>query len=456
MKRKRFRIYIPILCALLAAGCGDRNDGSFVGGRYHYPDGAKQEEAAGVTEAGESGGQDEGENVPGPELFLITSNDMKEECLILEQLASGKQYMYYYTLATQFLDKYGNRTTVSCFDPGRIITIGEKDPKGKVLKVQISDEVWEYPDVTRYSVDEERGVFAIADTKYSYDESLFVNSDGKSQELSELTSLDTLRVIGKGRKILSISVTTGHGALKLTNTELFDGSFIQIGDSIFSEITGPMTLDIAEGTYLVTVANDGYGGSTEVEIRRGEEFTLDLDTLKGEGPKYGNILFAVDVLGAVLQIDGQVVDYSEVIPLKYGIHTITVTADSYEPYTKKLFVNSEEATIVIGLTGEDFTSGGEKQESEEKGEESESATQAASTGKGKAGSLAGSRAGNRTGGNGTGNGTGTGNADNSLDNITDQAELDAVVDGLLDDEEESSADYLSTIGKLLKLFIDKN
>lgn len=450
---------ISVLCILFAAGCGDRQDGSYIGGRYHNPESAKEEEAAPATEEEKGGaaadGKTGGENGPGPELFLITDNDMKEECLILEQLASGKQYMYYYTLGTRFLDKYGNHTTVSCFDPGRIITIGEKDQKGKVVEVQISDAVWEYPDVTRFSVDEERGIFTIADTKYSYDESLFVNSDGKAQELSDLTSLDTLRVIGMGRRILSVSVTTGHGALKLINTELFDGSFIQIGDSIFSEITGPMTLDIPEGSYLVTVANDGYGGSTEVEITRGEAFTLDLDTLKGEGPKYGNILFAVDVLGAVLQIDGQVVDYSEVIPLKYGVHTITVTADSYEPYTKKLFVNSEEATIVIGLTGEDFTSGGDGQDQEEEEEvESESATQTASAGR--AGSLAGSRAGNRTGGRQTNAGTGTAGGNTSLGDITSQAELDAVVDGLLEDKEESSADYLSTIGKFLKLFIDKD
>jgi hypothetical protein len=75
--------------------------------------------------------------------------------------------VYYYTLATRFLDKYGNRTAVSYFEPGRVITVGEKDDQGKVTQVQISDAVWEYPDVSRYSVDMDRGIFKIGDERYS-------------------------------------------------------------------------------------------------------------------------------------------------------------------------------------------------------------------------------------------------------------------------------------------------
>ena len=111
-----------------------------------------------------------------------------------QQLNSGKQYMYNYTIATRFLDKYGSRTPVSGFDAGRIIRVGEKDKQGRLVEAQISDLAWEYPDVTRYSVDEEHSAFKIADTNYSYDEDLFVVSDGSPLQLSDLTALDTLRV----------------------------------------------------------------------------------------------------------------------------------------------------------------------------------------------------------------------------------------------------------------------
>lgn len=175
-------------------------------------------------------------------------------------------------------------------------------------------------------------------------------------------------MVGIDKKIYSISVTTGHGSLKLVNTSVFDGSYIQVGSKVFAQITGEMTIEIPEGTYTAAVANNGYGGSTEITITRGQETVLDLETLKGEGPKYGSILFAVNVEGAWLQVDGQLVDYSQPVELQYGVHTLTVTADGYDTYSKKLFVNSPEATIAIGMTGESgsssTTTGSETQSSE--------------------------------------------------------------------------------------------
>lgn len=423
---------ISIAAAILtAAGCGNSRNDRVVTGQYYNPNEELEENVA--EEETETADTDSF----GTDVFLITENDMQEECLILEQLASGKQYMYYYSVTTQFLDKYGNRAAVSEFEPGRVITVGKKDVQGRLLQAQISDKVWEYPDVTRYSVDEERGVFSIAGTNYAYDENLFVCLDGNRQELSDLTDLDTLRVVGVGRKLLSIAVTTGHGELQLENTSVFEGSFIQIGSKIFSEITYNMSMELPEGTYVAAVANNGYGGSTEIEIVPGRTTVLDLDTLKGDGPKTGNILFAVDVEGAVVQIDGIPVDYSQAVPIQYGVHTLTVMADSYDTYSKKLFVNSEKATIVIGLSDEDSvdTTAGSQIAEAETADDTNSGSDSQTTAGGLAGSLAGSHAG--TGSSG------------SVTNAASEAELDAIVNELLDDDDDSTSDYLSTLTELL-------
>lgn len=431
---------------LTLAACGDSGVDNYVTGQYYNP--AKETEEAVEMETEQTEQTEVQPDTIGTDLFLITMNDMQAECLILEQLASGKQYMYYYSLATRFLDKYGNHTTVSYFEPGRVICVGEKDIHGRLLEAQISDQVWEYPNVTRYSIDEERGVFQIADTNYSYDEDVFINSDGTLQKISDLTSLDTLRVTGIGKKILSVSVTTGHGELRLENTGLFEGSYIQIGSRIFSEITTNMSMELPEGSYTVAVANNGYGGSTEITVKRGQETVLDLDTLKGEGPKYGSILFAVDVTGAILQIDGKPVDYSQPVSLQYGVHTLNVTADSYEPYSKKLFVNSEEATIVIGLTGEDAAAA-----SSTSAETDETAADTSTAASGTAGSLAGSLAGSH--GAGSTSGSTAGSASGTEGGATSEAELDVIVDELLGkDDNKSSSDYLSTIAKLLSAISD--
>ena len=453
---------------LLLAGCG-KSSNTVVTGTYYNPSKdaentaqtvGTEADANDVLDAMEQGTEQEGTSI-GADLFLITNNDMQAECLILTQLNSGKQYMYNYTIATRFLDKYGSRMPVSGFDAGRIIRVGEKDKQGRLVEAQISDLAWEYPDVTRYSVDEEHGAFKIADTNYSYDEDLFVVSDGSPLQLSDLTALDTLRVVGIDKKIYSISVTTGHGSLKLVNTSVFDGSYIQVGSKVFAQITGEMTIEIPEGTYTAAVANNGYGGSTEITITRGQETVLDLETLKGEGPKYGSILFAVNVEGAWLQVDGQLVDYSQPVELQYGVHTLTVTADGYDTYSKKLFVNSPEATIAIGMTGESgsssTTTGSETQSSE-----ADSSTSTGESADGQAGSLAGSHSdSSSSGSSSSSSSTSTGTADTTSD-----AALDAIVNEILDKNGDSSSsssgsssstsDYLSTLTSLLNALKGNN
>ena len=365
MRKLRYMYYSIILSMILLAGCGQQTRPVSTA-QYYNP---AKETAADTEEAEDAVVK----TSIGTDLYLIIGNDMTNEQLNLKQLASGKQYLYVYSLSTDFQDKYGNSATTMDFEPGRVIHIGKKDGEGRLLQAQIADEVWEYSDITKYSVDTERGIFKIADSKYSYDADLFVESNGEKIRLSDLNEKDKIRVVGIGTKILSVSVTTGQGILELRNTSVFEGSFIQVGSKIFAQITHNMKLEIPEGTYTVTVANEGYGGSTEVEIARGEVCTLDLDELKGEGPKTGSITFYIDVEGATLSIDGDTVDYSAPVVLTYGVHELHAEADGYDDFDKKLFVNSAAANIDISLTSESTASDNDVTEGTESVEETETA-----------------------------------------------------------------------------------
>lgn len=365
LRKLRYMFYSIILSMILLAGCGQQTRPVSTA-QYYNP----AKETAADTEEAEGAGA---KTSIGTDLYLIIGNDMTNEQLNLKQLVSGKQYLYVYSLSTDFQDKYGNSATTVDFEPGRVIHIGKKDGEGRLLQAQIADEVWEYSDITKYSVDTERGIFKIADSKYSYDADLFVESNGEKIRLSDLNEKDEIRVVGIGTKILSVSVTTGQGTLELKNTSVFEGSFIQVGSKIFAQITHNMKLEIPEGTYTVTVANEGYGGSKEVEIARGEICTLDLDELKGEGPKTGSITFYIDVEGATLSIDGDTVDYSAPVVLTYGVHELHAEADGYDDFDKKLFVNSAAANIDISLTGESTASDNDVTEGTESVEETETA-----------------------------------------------------------------------------------
>lgn len=419
MRYTKRRLALLVLAIMVyMAGCGNQGKGTVTGTNYYYPENETesetQREVMGETIKAEFRA----------EHYMIMVNDMTMEYMILKQMESGEQYIFYYSLTTRFLDKYGNNISVSYFEPGRMITIGEKDSKGKLKSAQISDDVWEYEDIIRYKIDEERGVFEIADTKYAFGEDLYVISAGEQIRLSDIKDEDELRVVGMNKEILSVTVTTGHGTIALKNTELFEGSFIQIGTKIFAEITGEIQLEVPEGTYTVTVANKGYGGSKEYEVVRDNTTEIDLDELKGEGPKMGAITFKIGTTDEnedadiTFKVDGATVDYSEPLEMAYGIHSIVAEAFGYETYSKKLFVNSEKATINIALDTESSSS---------VAAEEEETTAEANTNL--AGSLAGS----------------TSNSDTGTTSSTD-ALVDALTNALTDD---TSTDYLSTLTELL-------
>ena len=312
------------------------------------------------------------------ELYLITAINSSEETIQLYRYRNGKEYRFSYAVDTVFRDKYGKRSTVSQFYPGGVVTIGDADVHGMLSGVTVADSVWSYDDIVRFSVDEDKGIFRIADTNYRITAETRIFSDDTEVSFAAISTNDKLSVIGQDKTILSVCITTGHGSLKLTNTELFEGSFLQLNTNIFAEITPEMELELPEGEYLLTVANNGWGGSCEVEVTRGETAEVDLDTIKGEEPKFGNIQFVFDVEDAILEVDGEKVDYAEPMELQYGKHRIRALCNGYDEISKYLFVNSEEATIMIAFKQEENTET-ESESTTEKSTETQTETETQSS-----------------------------------------------------------------------------
>lgn len=287
------------------------------------------------------------------EVYLITGIDQTEESLRLYRYANGMEYRFYYGTGTQFFDKYGNRSTMAAFPLGSLVTIGEQTLDGTLSEVQLSDEAWVYEGITRFSVNEEKNMLMIADRKYRYKDNTYVFSGDEKVDMTGIRQGDTLTVVGIDKQILSVNITTAQGTLALKNTSLFEGSFLQLGKKIFTEITPDLTLQVPEGKYTLTVANNGWGGSKKIKIKRGKTTTVDLNELKGEGPQYGKIKFSIDVEDALLLVDGKQTETGKTLKLTYGSHDVTVYADGYDVWKRNLYVNSPEATIIIKLKDEE-------------------------------------------------------------------------------------------------------
>lgn len=136
------------------------------------------------------------------EEFLLTAVDQIQESLQLYRYADGMEYRYYYGTGTRFYDKYGNRTPVTSFEPGLLVTIGDVDSEGILTEARISDQAWVYDNITRFSVNPDLDMLKIGDGKYRYTDDTIVFSGDKRIQMTDLSDGDTLSVVGRDKTFL--------------------------------------------------------------------------------------------------------------------------------------------------------------------------------------------------------------------------------------------------------------
>ena len=343
-----FCVFCMLVMSLAACGKPDTDDGvkKFYNSMNDTTEAVGESTQSGLEAAAEENGKSVKKN---SDILIVSDINSANETIRVYNYSTGVQYQYYYGLTTGFFDKYGNHMSVSDIHQGDVVDISGADSDGKAKRIQKSDKVWTNDAVTNFSVDKDKSMLEIGSSSYRLGERTMIFSGSDVIDTDSITAQDKLSVVGIDKDIVSISVTTGHGTLQLSNTSLFEGSFLQLGDRIFAEITPDMSLDVPEGSYTLAVANNGWGDSTDIEIKRGEITKVNLNDLKGEGPKKSSILFEVDVQSAKIYVDGSEIDYTSPVEITYGKHTLKVTADGYDTWTRTLYVNSKEAPIQITI-----------------------------------------------------------------------------------------------------------
>lgn len=410
---------LACLCALSACGKEESNE-PFT---YRAP-AAKQEEEKTDTEEDT---QD----------FVIEQIDMVGETMTLYSPESDRQVRYTYTLGTRFMDKYGDSYSSIHFTPGQVVQLGDITAASALSSVQMSDQVWNQTDVTNYKIDTEKGIFTIGQTQYRITSNTMAFSQDAGVGLDTIGTDDTLQVIGKDKEVWSVIVTTGHGYIQLQNSSTFVDSMICIGNRIFTKITGDMLLEVPEGTYAITVANKGYGGTGTYTVARGETTTVDLDQLKGSGPKTCQLTVTSDVAGASVYIDGQQITVGQAVPVTYGSHTLKVVAEGYDDWQKTLIVNSESATISLDLEESESTTG------DTQSEEDTSTDTSTSSDSGKSTISSGSSS-------NSSKSSGSTSKSSSSKSSSSKTSDSSSSSGLTD------TDYLTTISKMLSTLLDEN
>ena len=432
---KHFLRMMVILAMLLLCGCGQDTHESISMEQFAPADAQPQdgEDDAAVVD-------DASDTQPDAQLYVVIHMDKKNKLIGFGLPDSLRTLQYSYTKATQVLDGYGQFVSMSRLKPGSVVTLGELDHEAKLTTIQLAPQVWYQDNITRFSVDPSIGMLVIGETKYRYDQYLRVFSDDQEISVSQIAQGDVIRVQGLDKQILSIQVIQGHGTIALSNTELFEGGWISLGTKIYAKVTPDMTMEVPEGSYELSVANDGYGDTKTVQVKRSEVTLVDLDEYKGEGPKLCQVTFAVHVPDALLYINGDEVNYEEPVELRYGVYQLTVIADGFETWERQLVIHSEEAVIEIG----EPQLADDGSETADDGAQ-ESATQTSGT--------QDSQASTGTSQTGTTSQI-TGDAESTAG--TD-SESDSLISGSGTGSSDSAySDYLDTIGDLLKSLAESN
>ena len=284
-------------------------------------------------------------------VYIIEENDKDEQKLTVMNVMSYREFRYPYNVSTEFLDKYGDTAAVDDFKPGMAITFDASGRYGMLTKVQKSDAVWEWDDVKNFSFDDSLDMMKIGDGKYRYsDTTLFLEGKTIINPKDLVSGADVLRVVGVDKDILSVAVKTSHGYLRLSDTKRFDNSLIQIGSYDASTVSDGKTFTLPVGTYDITVAKDGWGGTKTVKIKKNVTSVLNLESMKGKGPKTCQLKFEIEVDGAKIYLDGKKVKPDRTMSVLYGEHSLAVKADGYDEWDRTLVVNSAKATISLDIS----------------------------------------------------------------------------------------------------------
>lgn len=270
IRKNSFMILAAICFSVTVCACGSSSDSGIVTRRRGT---GADTQAVLETETADSNAEETAE------LYILTGVDAAQKTVDVKKASNGRAAQYAYDTGTQFLDKYGNTKSAESFLSGDAVELQIEERDQRLTAVQLSDQVWVQENIVNYSVDEEIHAVTIGQKIFSYEPDMKIFSGDSSVEFRSLGAEDVLRAVGQDKKILSLAVTKGHGYLALSNTKLFEGSFICIGEKIFQEVEKNMKIEVPEGAHLVTVANNGYGGSKEVVIERNQTLSLNLDEL---------------------------------------------------------------------------------------------------------------------------------------------------------------------------------
>lgn len=289
---------------------------------------------------------------PDEVLGIVTAINIADKKIELYDIEKKAPATYTYSGGTNVTDKYGQPIATGQISIGTMVEASHRPNQARLEELAISTRAWEYVGVNNMSIDRSSRVMQIASTKYKYTDDIVILDGDKFIPVTSLVEQDELTVWGYEETIWAITVTRGHGTVRLANYESFLGDFITIGYEAMQQIAENMILTVREGNFNLTVENAKYTATKNITVYRNKETVVSLSDLGPEAAKVGRVTFEIKPFGADLFVDGALTSYANPIELDYGEHDLFVSLEGYTAYDGKLKVDAAGKTIRIELSEE--------------------------------------------------------------------------------------------------------
>lgn len=254
-----------------------------------------------------------------------------------------------YNSGTIIYDKYEQALVLEQLKLGELVDAYYNMDNLGLVKLQISNQTWEYKNASNWGIDTINKIFSIGDNKYRYDRNISILSKDTFLKPEDLHEKDLLTIKGFDREIFSIQITKGHGTITFEDYEDFIGGIAYIGNDAILPITEDMVVTVREGEYEVTLENGSLAGTKTARLKRDENVLLNMGEYRKPAVKSSLVSFEILPEGAELYIDDVIQSYNEPIKLEYGEHMAKVILKGYETYENTIIVDEASKNIVIEL-----------------------------------------------------------------------------------------------------------
>ncbi len=280
---------------------------------------------------------------------VVQQIDTIEEEVTVYLLERREERTFGYSPATTVFDQHGSALTMQQIAPGEIVNVSYNNELEKVGSIRLSSQAWRYDGIEKYQMDAKKGTVTIGSDTFGLFKNVKIFSDNRQLEISQILKQDVLSFRGIGREVVSVVVEKGHGYLDLSEEAALLGGWIEVGQTVITEINEDMLITVPEGDYVVRVTADEIEEIREVTIRRDEETVLNFSNIEISKPTSARVSFDILPAAASVYIDDNEVDASYTIRLPFGIHKITASAPGYDTLSEYFEVTEEDTVVKMNL-----------------------------------------------------------------------------------------------------------